>query len=218
MSQQQEDLQDSILSIVPGSNGTYFVNGIKAPRVTTGVLYVTGNIYTYGQFVNPLMFGGGIETNSVTSIDGDLVLNSATPNINLSGKTLTNVAGIVVNPNFTQAYGNLTTTNATPTTLISIPMAAGQSYLIQTTISGSNVTSGSDSVALMLSVRATCGALGAISLSPQFNTEISADVALSSCSATYTISGQNVIVVITGVAATTINWFGASQITRSLAF
>ena len=200
----------SILSVIQGPNGVLEVNAIRAPKIVTQVVYATGDLYFLGPVLTPLILNDGI-----TSSSGDLVIGSATGNINMSGKTLTNVGGIVTNPNYTQIFGSVTTANASSTQLISIPTTTGTSYLLQTTITASNTTSTTDSATFIISIKATNNLAGSLSITSPFNTITSVDASLSTCTVAYAVSGINILINVTGVAATTIKWFCASQITSS---
>jgi hypothetical protein len=258
---QQEDLQDSILSITYAS-GQPSVSAVVAPRLSCDSLYVSGDMYLYGSVQTPLnlaagvsgfefnngsasaptvsfvgdptsgfylastgnigVSSGGVATaafgpTGLTSLGGaDLVINSSSSNVNFSGKNLINVGSISSNPNWFDSapMTQVVTTDATPTTLLSIPTATGAAYTLQAEVTAANSTSG------------TCGSFfassrawnvgGTLQISSQYNTITSLDASLASASIAYGTSGTNITLVVTGVVSNTVKWFGVVRVVRSL--
>ncbi len=110
----------------------------------------------------------------------------------------------------TKAYdpdiiNTVTTTNATPSNIVSMPVATGQTVRLVVDIigiSGNNRLRGRKT-ACVKNIGGTLSIVGATIT--DIVTTIG-DVALATAGWDISISGTNIIVPVTGIAATTINW------------
>lgn len=166
----------------------------------------------------------GIRTNRIGTLTGDLVLAPTGSNIDCSNKNLINVAnwptgggGGPTNANQTDVFGSATTTDATPTNVISTTLSGSgdASFLAKTRLSIVNSSTGTDSATYELSVKAKQIG-GVITLSSTFSTIKVLDASLANIDVSYSQSGTNLLVVVTGLAGTTIKWFAYTQLTRQL--
>lgn len=106
----------------------------------------------------------------------------------------------------------ITTTNATPATLYTISLVDGDTKIIDYRITGRKINPGGagdgNSVSAWgtLSYKNVGGTVTQISAYPNYNDEIGA-TALN-----FNISGNDIMIDVTGVAATTIDWKGRFDI------
>ena len=146
----------------------------------------------------------------ITTVIGDLVLNPAGSNIDCSGKNLINVGGFSPNPNRYDVIGTqVTTINATPTVILTIPLsAAGYGLSIDVVyVTGTSVAT--------YTVLAQAKNTGTASLA-LLTSSLREDVPLTGANAVVSASGTDIIVTATGIAATTIKWIGVATVTRCL--
>jgi hypothetical protein len=190
------------------------INSIKVDSVYTGRLDVTGHSYLRGSIDTPLIIG-----HYITTLPGEnLVLNPSGPSIDCSNKTLINVAGFSANANRYDVIAPtyvITTDAVTPTTLLTIPLTSGYTYNIRCDVALAHVTDGTSAGAVVI----TCTGkdlAGVASVLAPFNTINKAvDAPLAGVTVQFTVSGSNILVTATGIAATTVRWFAAAIVTRS---
>jgi hypothetical protein len=152
-----------------------------------------------------------------TPVGIPLVLTSGTGTVDFAGATLTNVGGITSNPNRYEvvAPSSITTTDATPSILYNIPTVIDSSYTITTDITVIDATNGSSTAGFNISAKGkNIGGFVSVSVNMENNSAI--DLPLSGISVIHSTSGQNLTVLVTGKAATTLKWFGATTVTRQL--
>lgn len=103
--------------------------------------------------------------------------------------------------------GAVETTDATPTTLITVPLGATPGvYTFDIKIAGfSNVGAGTP-LAIGYTIVGAVRTTGAAATFINQAVDVFEEGAMSSCSAQLTVSGNNAIVQVTGVAAYTIDW------------
>jgi hypothetical protein len=101
--------------------------------------------------------------------------------------------------------GTVTTTNATPTTIISFPLGTTPGvYTFSGDITGFDVTDGAGGSYGVISGIRTDGAT-AIEIGTQFSTNFE-ELAMVNADVDVTVSGNNVVFTVQGIAAKTINW------------
>lgn len=146
--------------------------------------------------------------NSGTAVPVVNVLNilaSSTIANNANGIT-TIASGNTVTIDLTnRGYGTVTTTNATPTTIITFPLGAVAGlYTIQGTVGGfipaSNAGGSYDFFASVKTTGVTATEIGV-----DYDTQIE-DVVMAPSDINVAVSGNNVLVQVQGLAGTTINW------------
>ena len=146
----------------------------------------------------------------------DIVIDAATSIVDFSNNTLINVAGISTNQDqYTLYSAPLTTLNATPTLLLNIPVDLNSAFLISANISVANATDALSSAAFTIIVKAK-NIAGTVTLSATTTLISAIDAGLSNIAVAYGVTGANATINVTGLAATTVRWFGAAQITRRL--
>lgn len=148
---------------------------------------------------------------TISTVAGDLVLNPAGSNVDFSGKTLVNVGGISTNPNRYEVVGTqVTTVDATPTVILSIPTVNGV-YNAQCDVAvASGTSSGAQSIRVQIKNPA-----GTVTTSLMLS-DRRFDVPIAAAVINVVVSGTTVQLIATGIAATTIKWLGAATVTRSL--
>lgn len=102
--------------------------------------------------------------------------------------------------------GTVSTTDATTTTLVSVALSANTAYILRATVVG-NETSDADRMSAYLAVTAYRAGAGAVI--EGFTTSLhmqKSDVSWGD--ATFDVSGNNLILTVTGKAATDIDWKG----------
>lgn len=104
------------------------------------------------------------------------------------------------------------TTNATPTTLYSYALGTGKTMRIEADILGSSGNNRMRGITTA-TVKNISGTLSVVGASPVDIAAIVQDAALLTASYTITVSGTNVIIQVTGVLATTIDWISNTQVT-----
>jgi hypothetical protein len=186
---------------------------------TTGIYYTgTGVGFTAGgsEVMNVSPAGTSMSGPITTPGGLDLILNPSGSNIDCTNHNLINVAGISANANRYDviAPATVVTTDTTPTILFNIPTVANSAYTLVADVTCTNSTTSTGAFTLIGKVKNIAGVL-TISAPFASGTTI-VDNPLLGITAVYGTSGTNATVVITGLAATTIKWFGAATITRQL--
>lgn len=97
------------------------------------------------------------------------------------------------------------TTNATPLTLISIPLLAGQTAILNVIAVARDTSGNVRSSTKKATIKNVSDTLSIVGLVQDIITPVT-DVNISSASFTITTSGTNMLLQATGIAATTINW------------
>ncbi len=210
-------------------SGIYFGDGTEdAPSITfandptTGLYRAgTGLIGFSSQGVTDVIIGGGamqVDVPITTSGGSNLVLNPSGSSIDFSGKTLINIGGISSNPNRYEVIAPTTviTTNATPTTILTIPTVTGSAYTISVDVAAADVSDSISSAAYTINTKGKNLAGVASVIAPYTIYTPALDAALASSGVSFSASGSDIIVVAVGVAATTIKWQAAATITRQL--
>lgn len=206
------------ISLIDGTVSSPAMSFISAP--STGIYRTgTGELGFAYSGVNVLSLGTSA-TFSVpieTPTGVPLVLTSGTGTVDFAGASLVNVGGITTNPNRYEviAPSSITTTDATQTILYNIPTVIDASYTITTDITCVDATNGSSSAGFNISAKGkNIGGFVSVSVNMENNSAI--DIALSGISVIHGTSGQNITVLVSGKAATTLKWFGATTVTRQL--
>lgn len=160
-----------------------------------------------------VQFGVPISTTS-----GNLVINPAGASVDFSGKTLINVGGISTNPDHYDIYGAaITTTDATPVTVITIPTVTNSVWLINARVLAANSVSLADTASFTFRFRIS-NESGNMS-STIIDYERAVDTPLTTptlIGIDAHIIGANVEIKVTGQVSTTIKWNGVATVDRLL--
>lgn len=207
------------LAVSRGGTGQDFSSigtGPYVVSVISGVMSATV-IYTTASTANTLVLRdgsgnitGNISTSTITTASGDLTLNPVGDitildnNIKWAPTTITGGGGGLYT-------ANVTTTNATPTTLFTLATATGTSYAIEIQITLADSTGGSNSGMYRFAFKAK-NLAGTVTVSSLAQTLNIADGGLTACAVSATSSSTNILVQVTGIAATTIKWAGVAII------
>jgi hypothetical protein len=200
-----------------GVSGLSFENGSAVSPSVSFVGDPTSGYYLASPGVLGISSGGNsvaaFGPTGLTSVSGDLVINSASSNIDFSGKNLVNVGGIAVSDNAYDVIAptQITTTNTTPTILITIPLAAA-AYTITTYVTATTLTNAMGGYTSSVVVK---NVGGVVTIGNQIAVANSIEADLNGSSINYTSSGTNLLVQVIGISGT-VKWFGASKIVRSL--
>lgn len=171
------------------------------------------------QFFQSVLSGGGIPPNVPTSFNTDSgTIVPAANVVNLNGGSSdfnsSNGIRVIANPPGSnngvveltnRNQGVVTTTNATPTTIISFALGATPGvYTFTGDITGFDVTDGAGGSYGVISGIRTNGAT-AIEIGTQFSTNFE-ELAMINADVDVTVSGNNVVFTVQGIAAKTIDW------------
>ncbi len=102
-----------------------------------------------------------------------------------------------------------TTGDATPTTLSTIATTTDSAYVITSNVVAVSTAGDSLNIKQSCKVNNIGGVLSALTI---FDTSIVSDAALATASVSFIASGTNILVQITGVALTDINWKGYREV------
>lgn len=162
-------------------------SGPVPPSVATSYVTDDGTAIPAANILNVL----GIDS---TENNDNGILTRATPNL---GNTL----DVVIT---NRATGSVTTTNATPTTLISFAMATAGTYAFDINISNFNTTDTLGSTfAIFVGMRSTGAAATELNLEDKV---INQEAGNTGCDITITTAGNALVIQATGLAGKTINW------------
>lgn len=158
--------------------------------------------------------GGSLAADTIVTSVGavDLSLSPTGSNINCNSKTLTNVAGITGSLDFRS--GNVATTNASATTLVQLATATNVNYTLRSDVSAITPTGGAATNGASFSdVIRVINKTGTLTVNVIASSSY-LDAALSAITVTYTISGTNLNVTVTGLGGTNISWKGFLWVTQ----
>ncbi len=143
---------------------------------------------------------------TTSSAATDLTLNATGPNINCSGKTLTNVGGLVTPVLQAVTAGPAATANATPLALLTLPIPTNTCYLVEISVAAASPTGAAtaDSGAWFDRVRVTNRAGVATLVSMQSSS--SADAGLAAATVVHSAAGANLVTTVTGLAGLGVRW------------
>lgn len=190
------------------------INSVNVKKLHGDTIDITDKAYLRGPIATDLIIGKEI----TTPPGKNLVLNPSGPSIDMSNKTLINVAGFSANPNrydvIAPAYV-ITTDAVTPTSLLTVALTAGYTYHLQCDIALAHVTNGTSMGAI--TIKTTARNIGGVAsvIAPFTSIQKAVDAPLSAVNVIYTVSGSDVHVTATGVAAATVRWFATTVVTRS---
>lgn len=137
----------------------------------------------------------GITTTSFVLADGSQTLGG---DFTFTGEVKIGLSGTT--------SGSITTTDATPTTLLLIPISDGQNISVNFTVTGLASSSGITSIGVVRAKNIS----GTITIIAVMTTK-SADALLTSADVTF-VPGSNAIALrVIGIVATTVNWKGIAQ-------
>lgn len=110
--------------------------------------------------------------------------------------------------------GSVATTDDTPTTIITIPLAtAGAVIMIETNVIGKDATPDLTSFRQTGSFKNVGGTVSQVGATTEVHAH--ADAGLNTASVDYAISGTNILVQVTGISATNITWKGRAVTTEN---
>jgi len=161
-----------------------------------------------------------------TTDDGSIAIPAAN-NLNVLSTETTdnNINGIqtrAVAPNSDNLYieltnrlfGGISTNNATPATIISFPLGATPAvYTLDGFISGLNTTSPSGGSYFFTAGVRTNGA-AAFEIGVEWTSEFE-EAGMAASDVSVTVSGNNLIIQVTGIAANNITWLSQATYSRS---
>jgi len=182
--------------------GTFFV--LQNPPATPALYASGGIVNNLGVWV--LLGGSASDLNTLTGNTGG-VINPVAGNINILGSGDLTVAGAgntltISNPQ--QFDATVTTTDATPTTIATIPLGAvAGTVAIDVDVFCFNASGPKGASLNLFGAVRTTGAAGTLI---GVNTSLSVIDGAFAISATIIASGNNALVQVTGLAGTTINW------------
>lgn len=209
----QLKLCDGIL-IPAGSVTSPSIGFIDDPD--TGIYYIDpGQVAFTSNGTQTLAVGNGeVEFNApITTNSGNLVINPAGPAVDLSGKDLINVGNISANANAYEvnSAAPVTTTNATPTVIATIPTTNDITYTITTSVAAANSSDGTSNGAFFIRLKVkNIGGTVTVSAPVSYSTTI--DAALVGIAVAHSASGSNINIVATGLGGTTVKWFSNSRV------
>jgi hypothetical protein len=159
-----------------------------------------------------------LETSAPITTPGgqNLVLEPSGPNIDCTGHNLINVGSIPTNPNYYQviAPSVLTTTTATPAAIYNVSTMSNYGYTLRTDIVAVDDTDSTSTASIFITGAAkNIGGTVTVSANVTYGTSIDAD--LAGVSVSHVVSGTTIAVTATGLASTTIKWFGATTVCQT---
>lgn len=156
-----------------------------------------------------------VTTSTITTASGDLTINPV-GDVNFLTNALLFSSTTVAGGSASIYHANVQTTNAAATTIFSLVTASGGSngttYTLEATISLGDVTGGANTGSYRFLFK-TKNIGGTITTSSIVSNVSILDGGLSATAVSTSTSGANVLVQVTGIAATTINWNGTFTIT-----
>ena len=197
-----------------GSNNT---EDFQFTTTATGEEYLfdigtNGSIDLRVRDAGTLMLSDGTNTVqiNVTSADA-LSFNSATSH-NFDSPVIVDGTGEALGDGFKIQNSYVQTTDATVTTIITIATASDHSYLVTVDAIGAT-TSGATTGAYVrrAAYENDSGTLGGVGVGVT-NVDTLEDAGAAAWDVTITTSGTNILIQVTGAAATTINWQATVQI------
>jgi hypothetical protein len=199
------------LNVVTVTSGVFAASTVATTAATASTIVLrdgSGNIAVNGLTLTTLTVG------TITTASGDLTINPV-GDVQFGTNALLFAPTTVVGGSALQTHVNVQTTNATPTTLYTLATtsggASGTTYHVRFEVALASVTGGSDTgtVSAQFKVKNIGGTVtvstlvGAISI---------LDGALTATAVDTSVSGANVLLRVTGIALTTINWIGRVQV------
>lgn len=167
---------------------------------TFEIVTVTSNLIVSGSFNGVALSG------TLVSTDGTQTLTN---------KTITApiITGIITHDanNIERTSSSITTTNNTPTTLVTVATATNNTYYIRITASVADSTGGVNSGTYKYSAKVK-NLAGVLTISSTYDVVTALDGTLSTTSIAFNSSGTSVLVQAVGLAATTLKWFAVAKI------
>lgn len=196
-----------------GGTGQNF-SGIGAgpfiPTISSGVFSAT---LTYAQtaVANALVQMGAagaitvgtVNTSAIATTGSLTVTSSGGGNLNLGTVPLRLTPATIAGGTVTMVSGNVQSTNATPTTVITFATASDTNYTFTVSASWGRATGLTGSQTYMFKVKNVGGTLTVSSITD--NAQIR-DTGMGATTTSPTSSGTNVLIQVTGIAAVNINW------------
>lgn len=215
------------LAVSRGGTGQDFSAVGAGPFITTvsNGIYSATLRYSTTSLANALvqMDGSGnisIGSISATQVNTNTIVSTGT--LTITASTAVNVgAGTIIQAPTTVAGGsisripvNVQTVDATLTTLATIPTTAGahgSAIAIRVFIALGNITSGNTTGMYDFYVKAK-NIGGVLTISSPIQSGSTLDTGLTTTSVAVNASGTNILIQVTGVAATTIYWLGSIEV------
>lgn len=189
-------INDPDTGIYRGGDGSVSFTSNTSPTVTIGP-----NLQTSVPITTP-----GVQ---------NLVLNPGGPAIDCTNHFLINVAGISTNPNYYPVIGSqVLTVNAVPTVGLTIPTDSNFAYAIDVDIAFANSTDGTSSGGIFMQSKGknVGGVVTVVSPYVKYNSHL--DPGLAGCSASFAISGTNILINVVGLGASNVKWRAVATITK----
>jgi hypothetical protein len=156
------------------------------------------------------------DVETLTGNTGGAVGPDAAFNINILGddSTSNNINGLTVVGNAAtntltvtltnRIQGSVTTNDATPTTLITFVLPSTGTYAFDINVSAYNTTDVLGAAySVFVGVRSSAGVAAKLNLEDKIVNE---EAGMAACDASISISGNSLLLQVTGIAAKTINW------------
>lgn len=182
---------------------------------STGFAKVSGGAWTFSAINNSDL--SGVTALTVTTLTaaqilsvGDLAITPGSTVLNLNAVVHQPAVGIVAAGDAVSYVTNVQTTNATPTALCVIPTATGRVYALNVTVSMGIVGGSASGMFSFVAKGRNIGGTATVGTRVQLVSIL--DAGLENVTATLDISGTNIRVMATGIAATTINWVCKTEV------
>jgi hypothetical protein len=178
----------------------------------TGVARVTAGTWSFAPLTDADF--GTINNLTVTQLSADSITSTGDITITAGGGDVF-VGSAIIHQSPTTVPGgdsatytaNVLTTNATTTTLATIPTVTGCAYGVRGLITLIDLTGGANTGMFTFAAKAK-NIGGVVSTSAPIQSGTSLDGSLSTTTITVTSSGTNILVRVVGLAATNIRWMG----------
>lgn len=204
--------------LVPdGSPTTPSIGFITQPN--TGIYHTPDTIAFTSNGNSVVSIGAELDVGVPVTTPGgqNLVINPSGPAVDFTGHSLINVASVTTDPNHYELVGNtVITTDATPTTGLTIATVTNAAYTFVVDVVCANITDGISSAGFIVSSRGKNIGGVASAVAPYINSVSSPDLSLVGSTVAFSTSGTNIVVNVQGIAATTIKWRVAARVTRQL--
>lgn len=199
------------LNVVTITSGVASASTVATTAATPNTIVLrdgSGNIAVSGLSLTTLT------VSTITTSAGDLTINPV-GDVQFGTNALLFQSTTVAGGNALTANANVQTTNATPTTIYTMATvsggATGTTYLCRLAIALADVTGGSNTGTYVAHFKAK-NIGGTITVSSIVSNISILDGGLTATAITTAVSGSDVLIRVTGIAATTINWNGQFDI------
>ena len=192
------------------SNGGITVSGTNTLTVGTGATTLGGTLGVTGAITGTAgvsgtlgVFSTSVSTPSIITVSGDVTFVPAGTNVIVAGtKNLILSASSTADTTFWE--GTVATSTNTVTTVITIPAAANGAYGLEVALT-CGLSTGTASAYYTYKIKGI-NVAGTLTVSNKIGSMTIIDPALTGIISTASASGTNIVVTVTGLAATNIKW------------